>query len=583
MLCLFIESPAYFLRFSGIVLCLILGACSTLPPQSTPTPSYHPTEWAKTSTLAQRLAPLRQQYPNLTGYHVLTNPEDALGARLTLIAQAEKTIDIQYYIWENDAVGAWVFHALLESARRGVKVRIFVDDNNAQAIEGILLALSQHQNIEVKLFNPYRFRKYRAVDMLLDTKRINRRMHNKSLIVDGELSIIGGRNIGNQYFNVSQEFQFADIDVLLAGQGNDEVQQAFDEYWNHAYAYPIQQIVNPRHHGLRYDEVKRQLQQHYANVYHPDNTEYQVIHQHLQAFQRWFKEDLNLEWVPARIFADPPTKVNNTASTDEYVLPEVLTTVAKPTKQLDIISAYFIPTAVGVEHFQQLEQAGVNVRIITNSLASTDVSGVHAYYRRYRPQMLKDGVELYEFLPVVSVDEFMLDSQHQFPVTALWRNTTNVIDNVDYAPIETPQPTLNLINPATAYVDVNAKHRPPARSSGSGAGSSYASLHAKTFILDHRHVFIGSMNLDPRSVYYNTEIGVLLDSPVLANQLHETLNHTLDLYAWHLVLNAQQRIRWTRPAIEHSPAVEKKREPNTSRFKRVTNKLLSWLPLERYF
>ncbi|MCP5773839.1 phospholipase D-like domain-containing protein, partial [Klebsiella pneumoniae] len=174
---------------------------------------------------------------------VLYDPLEALAARIQLINKAERSLDLQYYIWDNDRIGALALHAIIQAADRGVKVRLLMDDNNAKKMEGIYLALNQHQNIDVKLYNPYRFRKYRAMDMVLDLKRINRRMHNKSFIADNQIALIGGRNMSNQYYNVSESYQFSDVDVMLVGAASDEIIHSFDEYWNDDYAYPVQEVV----------------------------------------------------------------------------------------------------------------------------------------------------------------------------------------------------------------------------------------------------------------------------------------------------------------------------------------------------
>ena len=207
--------------------------------------------------LAQIVLPLREKNPQLTGYRVLYDPLEALSARLYLIDKAEETLDLQYYIWDNDKIGALALHSIICAADRGVKVRLLVDDNNAKKMEGIYLALDQHSNIDVKLYNPYRFRKYRAMDMVLDLKRINRRMHNKSFIADNQIALIGGRNMSNQYYNVSDSYQFSDVDVMLIGSASDEIIHSFDEYWNDDYAYSVKQLVNPQQHHLRYESLKQ--------------------------------------------------------------------------------------------------------------------------------------------------------------------------------------------------------------------------------------------------------------------------------------------------------------------------------------
>lgn len=560
---LFAIYSTYKLKYKQIIstsiLFIILTACNTLPPQRPILEQSTPQTPLSPNKLSLKLAPLRQQYPNLTGYRLLVKPEEALSARLSLIENAEQNIDIQYYIWEHDQIGALFFDALLKAGDRGVKIRLLIDDNNAKKIEGILLALDEHQNIHVKLFNPYRFRKYRAIDMILDTKRINRRMHNKSLIIDNELSIIGGRNIGNQYFNLGQKFQFADIDVLLAGKANDEVKQSFDTYWLHDYSYDIRQIVKAQHHkNMTYQHLKQQVDDYLNHLKTQETEKYKKIQQNKQLFHHWKKNVFKLTWVEAQVFVDNPDKVKKDIDKNQYVLPQLMSKIPQPHKQLDIISAYFIPQKQGTNYLKSLEERGVNVRIITNSLHSTDVKGVHAYYSIYREDLLNSGVELYEFLPVINVDDFVIkqakiNNYNNEKILQKKNNKSNKPNN----------------------------HQPSYRSFLSG--SSNASLHAKALVIDRHYVFVGSMNIDPRSFYYNTEIGVLLKSPVLATNVHHNINETVNQYTWHLILNAEQQLRWVRPATESSPEIQKNTDPYSSRWHRFLNAMLRALPLEKYF
>lgn len=562
---LFAIYSTYRLKYKQIisagVLSIILTACSTLPPQRLIFEQHRVHTPPVASKLSLKLAPLRKQHANLTGYRLLVKPEEALSARLSLIESAEQNIDIQYYIWEHDQIGALFFDALLKAGDRGVKIRVLIDDNNAKKIEGTLLALAEHKNIQVKLFNPYRFRKYRAVDMIFDTKRINRRMHNKSLIIDNELSIIGGRNIGNQYFNLGQKFQFADIDVLLAGKANDEVKNAFELYWSHDYSYDVRQIVKAKHHkNMNYQQLKQQVDDYLTHLTTHETEQYQKIQQNKQAFHDWKNKAFQLTWVDAQVFVDNPDKVKQDIDKEEYVLPQLMSKIPQPTQQLDIISAYFIPQKQGTQYLTNLEQHGVNVRVITNSLHSTDVKGVHAYYSAYRKELLHGGVELYEFLPVINVDDFVLK---QAKINDYYQKKSTQKKSKNHQKNKT----------------VNTQ--PQYRSFLSG--SSNASLHAKAMVIDRHYVFIGSMNIDPRSFYYNTEIGVLLKSPVLATNVHHNINETVNQYTWHLLLNAEQQLRWKRPATEDSPALEKTTDPYSTRWHRFVNAMLRALPLEKYF
>lgn len=512
---------------------LVLGVsgCSTLPKQieypvqmafETPTEHTH---------LAQVVLPLREKNPQLTGYRVLYDPLEALSARLYLIDKAEETLDLQYYIWDNDKIGALALHSIIRAADRGVKVRLLVDDNNAKKMEGIYLALDQHSNIDVKLYNPYRFRKYRAMDMVLDLKRINRRMHNKSFIADNQIALIGGRNMSNQYYNVSDSYQFSDVDVMLVGSASDEIIHSFDEYWNDDYAYSVKQLVNPQQHHLRYESLKQQLEDHSAEV---AVQNYLNLATRSQAIEQWFNHKIQFDWVKAEVVKDSPSKIKDRAPKEELLNFQLLSHLEKPTESVDIISAYFVPEESGADRLKQLANDGVQVRVLTNSYKANDVPLVHAFYAKYRQDLLENDVELYEFL-------YAPEAEH--------------------------------LNSNTEELSKKAKV--------SLKGLSRSSLHAKLMALDEKQVFIGSFNFDPRSAYLNSEIGVLLNSPTLAKSVHQTMDANLSKYAYRLVLDAQNNINWR---VVNSKGEERVfvKEPKMKWYEKAAMKIISWLPIEGF-
>lgn len=482
------------------------------------------------TTLAQIIQPLEQQNPGLTGYHVLFEPLEALAARLRLIDKAEKTLDLQYYIWDNDKVGALALHALIRAADRGVKVRLLIDDNNAKKTEGIFLALAQHPNIEVKLFNPYRFRKYRALDMVLDLKRINRRMHNKSFIADQQVALIGGRNMTNQYYNVSDNYQFSDVDVMLVGKAVNDISQSFDEYWNHSYAYDVREIVNQNAHRLSYESLKQQLDEHYKRA---TVQNYLDLTGNSQVIDSIISRDIPLNWVKAEVVKDSPDKIKSKAKKQEHLNFQLINHLEQPEKNIDLISAYFVPEKKGAKILNDLAKDGIDVRVLTNSFQANDVAVVHAFYGKYRQDLLEHGVQLYEFLPALNKND--LDKH-----------------------------TEELAKKAK----VNIK------------GLSRSSLHAKLMALDEKQVFIGSFNFDPRSAYLNTEIGVLLDSPPLAQAVHATMDQNLSKYAYKLVLDANKKITWRRETPQ-GPVIYTK-EPRMKWWQKAGMKIISWLPIEGF-
>ncbi|MFD1438796.1 phospholipase D family protein [Acinetobacter terrae] len=512
---------------------LIVGipACTTLPKQTPQPIEYAFDTETKQTSLAQIILPLREQNPNLTGYHVLYDPLEALAARIHLIDKAEKTLDLQYYIWDNDKIGSLALHSIIKAADRGVKVRLLMDDNNAKKMEGIYLALDQHKNIDVRLYNPYRFRHYRAMDMVLDLKRINRRMHNKSFIADNQIALIGGRNMSNQYYNVSDSYQFSDVDVMLVGSASDEIVHSFDEYWNDDYAFPVKQIVNPRHYALRFESLKQQLEQHSQNI---SVQNYLDLATRSHAFENWLNSSIQFDWVKAEIVSDSPSKIRSKAKKEQHLNFQLLNRLKKPEQSVDIISAYFVPEKKGEKMLSELAQNNIQVRVLTNSFKANDVFLVHAFYGKYRKNLLKDNVELYEFLSV---------------------------------------PETENLNANTEEIAEKAKV--------SLKGLSRSSLHAKLMAIDQKQVFIGSFNFDPRSAYLNTEIGVLLDSPNLARAVHQTMDQNLSKYAYKLVLNANNKINWKIKRQDGSIKTYFK-EPKMKWWQKAGVKIISWLPLEGF-
>ena len=515
----------------SLSIAITISGCSTLPKHAIePTQAISIKVDTSETTLAQIIDPLQQQNPDLTGYYVLFDPLEALAARLRLIDKAEKTLDLQYYIWDNDKVGAVALHALIRAADRGVKVRLLIDDNNAKQTEGIFLALAQHPNIEVKLFNPYRFRKYRGIDMVLDLKRINRRMHNKSFTADHKVALIGGRNMTNQYYNVSDSYQFSDVDVMLVGTAVNDISNSFDDYWNHDYAYDVQEVVKQKSHRLSYESLKQQLDEHYKKV---TVQNYLDLTSNSQAIDSLINRDIALDWVKAEVVKDSPDKIKSKAKKQEHLNFQLINHLEKPEKNIDLISAYFVPEKKGAKILSELAQDGVHVRVLTNSFKANDVAVVHAFYGKYRQNLLENGVELYEFLPALDKDD--LDKH-----------------------------TEDLAKKAK----VNIK------------GLSRSSLHAKLMALDEKQVFIGSFNFDPRSAYLNTEIGVLLNSPTLARSVHSTMDQNLSKYAYKLVLNAENKITWQRQTPQ-GPVIYTK-EPRMKWWQRAGMKVISWLPIEGF-
>ncbi|WP_313171880.1 phospholipase D family protein [Massilia oculi] len=494
-----------------LALSLALTSCSSLPPLEGRVAS---TAFVQTddTRLGKALMPLTMAHPGLAGIHALADGRDAFAARAVLAQAADRSLDVQYYIWRDDTTGRLMFDALRSAAERGVRVRLLLDDNNTAGLDGALAALDAHPMIEVRLFNPNGIRSVRAAGMAADFMRLNRRMHNKSFTADNQVTIIGGRNVGDEYFGAAGEISFADLDVIAAGPVVRAVSDDFDLYWNSPSAYPLA-LLAP-------DAVA-------APALKPD-AEAQA---YIEAIKRSaFLEQLvggslPLEWARARFVSDDPAKVMGTAAPEANIAFKLRDILGEPQRSLDLVSPYFVPGKEGTAAFVDLAKKGTRTRILTNSLEATDVAAVHAGYAKWRKPLLESGVTLYE----------------------LRREAT----------------------------DEPSREK---RGSGSGIGSSDASLHAKTFGVDGNRIFVGSFNFDQRSIHLNTEMGMVIDSPALATRLTETLDRTLPTRAYEVKLDDRGSVIWLERRGDQ--VIRHEKEPGTSWFKRATVKALSWLPID---
>jgi putative cardiolipin synthase len=295
---------------------------------------------------------------------------------------AERSLDLQYYIWHGDQTGKQLTEHILAAADRGVRVRVLLDDVGSSAKDESLLALDGHPNIEVRLYNPITLRGARVLGSLLDFPRTTRRMHNKSLTADNQVTICGGRNIGDEYFGADEALDFADLDALAVGPVVREVSASFDVFWNSAAAYPIT-TINRRPVAPGALEKFRG---------HLSGEETQFV-------QRLRNGELPFDWCKAWVVYDSPTKVESLPAVEERLLGQLRPTVAGTKQELVIVSPYAVPGRKGLEFFREMRRRGVRVILVTNSLASTDTVAVHAGYSRYRKELLRMGVELYELKP----------------------------------------------------------------------------------------------------------------------------------------------------------------------------------------
>lgn len=445
------------LRSWGAILSLLmLAACASLPPQADRAPTH-----AFTDTDDTRLGvAFRQQaaaHPGQDAFHLLTDPVDALDARVLLADRAERSLDLQYYIWHDDLTGHELADAVMRAADRGVRVRALLDDLGTNADDRKLLEISAHPNIEIRLFNPVASRRFKKLGTLFEFSRVNRRMHNKAMIADNQLAIVGGRNLGDEYFSASPTLQFRDLDVLAAGPVTGDISKSFDDYWASASSYPLRVLNHQTFDPKDLDAMRDELRDHWRKNADPYNAKPLNATPLARQIAR---DELELVWAPAEFKVDAPDKVARPTGT--YVSPPMqrlaeLTRGAQ--KEFLAFSPYFVPHDAGVKILGDTVARGVRVAIVTNSLAATDAVAVQSGYAPYRVPLLQRGVELYEF-------KSQPDQQ-------------------------------------------------PARLFGS---RSRASLHAKAYVIDRQILVIGSLNLDPRSAHLNTELALVIHSPVLAQQ-----------------------------------------------------------------
>jgi putative cardiolipin synthase len=481
----------------------VLAGCAGLPRHVHKTPSTA-FQQPETTTLG-RIVAADEFGKNLSGFRLLSSGEAALASLIALADHAERTLDIQYYIiHEDDSTRVFLHHVRL-AADRGVRVRVLVDDLNTAGEDRRFMHLSSHANVEVRVFNPFtagRFSTWtRLIASATDIRRINHRMHNKLFVADDALAITGGRNIGDQYFTLDPRSNFVDLDVVAAGAIVPQLSASFDQFWNSKYAIPIASVA------ASVDAEANSAPPIEAQIPESDNW----LEQELEA------QKLELIWAPATVLADRPAKIASETSPDEELtIANDITALMGTAKQdLSIISPYFIPGKQGVALIANLVASGVKVRILTNSLASTDSPLVDIGYARYRVPLLKLGVDLREMRP-------KLGQKH-------------------------------------------ARFHP--------FRSSNASLHAKALVIDQKIVFIGSLNMDERSAKINSELGLVINSAEIAHEVTNLLDDISTDGSYRLQLDPHDRVEWV--SGEGSTQKVWHTDPATSRTERAWLKILT--------
>ncbi|KJG05963.1 cardiolipin synthetase [Photobacterium angustum] len=340
------------------------------------------------TSLYQSSLPYTSAHPHKTGFYPLGDGQAALLARLAIIEHAQKTLDVQYYIYRDDATSGLLTWYLYQAAERGVRVRLLLDDMQNRDDQA-LASLSAHPNVEVRLFNPFSNRTIKPLSFLTDFDRLNRRMHNKSIIADGVFAITGGRNIGDEYFSANSDVEFGDFDLIMLGKVIPQFARQFDEYWNSKPATPIEALVSSAH-----EPTKEQLAQWKDAQLKYMTSDYASSLKNHPMIQQLMEETLPLYWTDAELLYDTPYKIAN--SKDDLLLHKLSEMIAKAEHDFFLVSPYFVPTEEGAKELAKAAKNGKNITIVTNSLASNDVFAVHGWYAKYRKIMLEGGVRLYE-------------------------------------------------------------------------------------------------------------------------------------------------------------------------------------------
>ena len=501
----------------GALIVLVPG-CASLPPVPRDRAETHALQDTHETRLGRALARGAAAHPGRTGVYELPLPHDAFALRALLAGAAERSIDVQYYIWHDDEVGNLLFEALWQAADRGVRVRLLLDDLNTGGLDPTIAALDAHPNIEVRLYNPLVQRGgLRLLNFVGDFERVNRRMHNKSFTVDNQITVVGGRNIGNEYFAAGQGVVFADLDVVAVGAAVPEVSKEFDLYWNSPSAYPSAQFV-----GTAGDVavVRAKFAQSRAD---PAAQAYIEAVRATPIVRDILDSRLRFEWTAAQVVSDDPAKTLDTnARTDVLLFPELVRLIGAPARNFDLITPYFVPGDAGTAALTQLAQRGVAVRILTNSLAASDVSAVHSGYAKRREALLRAGIKLYELKPTAGIS---------------------------------------------------------GKDAAVGGSGSSSGLHAKTFAVDRARVFVGSFNFDPRSARLNTEMGLVIDSAPLAQRLADGFENQVPLLAYEVRLAPDgEHLQWIERTVDGERRYDT--EPGTSWWARFKVDVLSVLPIE---
>jgi len=511
---------------------LFASACGTLPPG-------HDQPRQESQALPPASSPIgvtpseEAEHPGQSAFRMIARGIDGLAVRLEVIASAQRSLDLQYYIFRGDESGGLIAAALLRAADRGVRVRVLVDDGDTVSGDERMFALAAHPRIQIRIFNPFDYRGhvqlFRALDFAFNKNRLDYRMHNKLLVADNAFALIGGRNIGDQYFQIDPQSQFGDDDVAVMGPLVRRLSGVFDEFWNSPVSIPVDALDKNHTSAQSLAELRDLLGQRGEPLNLPRDLSSRLNSG--QPLSDVIGDHAANNWAAAELIYDSPDKrdVVERIAHGRLISKPMEARIAKVDSELLMITPYLVPSPREEELLRQLQSRNAQVRMLTNSLEAAPDLAAHAGYAKVRPKLLADGIELHEIRSRVE-------------------STTGTGQSRKIA-----------------------------------AFGNYA-LHAKLYVFDRRSVFVGSMNFDQRSERINTEIGVIIDSPPMASAVRSRfaeLTQLTEAYSVRLTASGdhhKERIAWQ--SEKNGKVTTVSTEPGRSFWQRFKARFLAWLPID---
>ncbi|MBT8049146.1 MAG: phospholipase D family protein [Xanthomonadales bacterium] len=503
-----------------ILILLLLGGCASLPDDLEQVPSQGNSNPEQTF-LGAFIAEKAPTDKTLSGVELLSASGEAFSSRFAIAGFADKTLDIQYYLWKGDLAGQLLMWRVLEAADRGVRVRFLIDDIYHSGRDDVYALLDTHPHFELRVFNPMANRGLaRNLNFLAKKRQLNHRMHNKIFLADNAVAVLGGRNIGNDYFGVDTQANFFDLDVLTVGQGAREAGAAFDEYWNSRYAVPIATLHRQQYSAADLQALRQQLQESLLEKGALPFVLALEAEENLENLKRWRE---GLLWTRAQVVVDPLERFEGQGESAivEFASGQIEDIESEFLAQ----SAYLIPSPQGLVFIKDKVDQGVRVRLMTNSLMSNNHLTAHSGYMKYRKALLQAGAEL-----------------HELRADAAMREHFKANDDDEEIP---------------------------------------AGIHTKSFVIDGNQALIGSFNFDPRSRDLNSEIGLVISDRAFAQKVVAEMNKYFDPQnSYRLYLNENGKLRWELQNPDGSITIHK-HDPGASIWKRMGARILSWLPIEQ--